>query len=77
MAGQEDSTIGELEKTVRTIYAIREMCGDLCNTTKEIIPGYFIGTVTAKVGITLCYYDVIYPKRIDLHFFGKHSKSSL
>ena len=42
--------IGELEKTVKTIYAIREMCGDLCNTTKQIKPGHFIGTVTAKVG---------------------------
>jgi len=48
-SGQEDSTIGELEKTVKTIYAIREMCGDLCNTTKQIKPGHFIGTVTAKV----------------------------
>ena len=50
VTGQEDSTIGELEKTVKTIYAIREMCGDLCNTTKQIKPGHFIGTVTAKVG---------------------------
>merc|ERR1712106_186146 len=38
-----------MEKTVKRINMIKEVCGDLCDTSKEIEPGEFVGSVTAKV----------------------------
>jgi len=38
-----------MEKTVKRIKMIKEVCGDLCDTSKEIEPGEFVGSVTAKV----------------------------
>ena len=38
-----------MEKTVKRIHMIKDVCGDLCDTSKEIEPGEFIGSVTAKV----------------------------
>ena len=38
-----------MEKTLKRIKMIKEVCGDLCDTSKEIEPGEFIGSVTAKV----------------------------
>ena len=42
--------MGAMDKTVKAIQAVREICGELCDTTKEITPGDFIGEVTSKVG---------------------------
>jgi len=38
-----------MEKTVKRIKMIREVCGDLCDTSKKIEPGEFMGSVTSKV----------------------------
>ena len=38
-----------MEKTLKRIKVIRELCGDLCDTTKDITPGEFMGSVTAQV----------------------------
>ena len=38
-----------MEKTMKRIKMIKEVCGDLCDTSKEIEPGEFVGSVTAKV----------------------------
>ena len=46
----EDDDLGGMDKTGKAILAIREICGELCDTTKEITPGDFMGTVTSKVG---------------------------
>ena len=46
----EDENLGAMDKTGKAILAIREICGELCDTTKAITPGAFIGTVTSKVG---------------------------
>ena len=40
-----------MEKTVKRINMIKDVCGDLCDTSKEIKPGEFMGSVTAKVYI--------------------------
>ena len=40
-----------MQKTLRRIKAIRKICGDLCDTSKEINPGEFLGSVTSKVMI--------------------------
>merc|ERR1712130_188723 len=37
------------KKIVRRIKKIQGQCGDLCDTTKSITPGHFLGSVTAKV----------------------------
>ena len=42
-----------MAKTMKKIKAIRELCDDLCDTSKKIKPGEFLGTVTAKV-----YYNI-------------------
>ena len=46
----EDDSLGAMDKTVHAVRAIREICGELCDTTKEIAQGDFIGAVTSKVG---------------------------
>ena len=38
-----------MQKTLERIEAIRKMCGDLCDTSKEINQGDFLGYVTSKV----------------------------
>ena len=38
-----------MQKTLRRIQSIQQMCGDLCDTSKEITPGDFMGSVTSKV----------------------------
>lgn len=38
-----------MQKTLERIKMIKKDCGDLCDTTKKIEPGEFIGSVTAKV----------------------------
>ena len=38
-----------MEKTMKRIKMVKEICGDLCDTSKEISPGEFMGSVTAKV----------------------------
>ena len=43
------SNVSPMQKTVRRIKAIQEMCGDLCDTSKEITPGEFLGSVTSAV----------------------------
>ena len=39
-----------MDKTGKAFQAIRDLCGELCDTTKEITPGDFVGAVTSKVG---------------------------
>merc|ERR1711892_1399612 len=38
-----------MEKTLKRIKMVKEVCGDLCDASKEIEPGEFLGSVTAKV----------------------------
>ena len=38
-----------MQKTLRRIQSIKQMFGDLCDTSKEITPGDFIWSVTSKV----------------------------
>ena len=38
-----------IEKTMKRIKIIRNLCGDLCDTTKKVTPGDFMGMITAKV----------------------------
>ena len=46
---QEFDKLEPMEKTQKRIEGIRQMCGDLCDTAKNITPGDLIGSVTAKV----------------------------
>ena len=41
-----------MQKTVERIKLIKKDCGELCDTTKKIEPGDFMGSVTAKVSIS-------------------------
>merc|ERR1711971_15277 len=45
----EDDSFGAMDKTVQAIRAICDICGELCDTTKEITQGDFMGAVTSKV----------------------------
>eukprot|EP00091_Calanus_sinicus_P002239 TRINITY_DN12279_c0_g1_i1.p1 TRINITY_DN12279_c0_g1~~TRINITY_DN12279_c0_g1_i1.p1 ORF type:complete len:386 (-),score=73.65 TRINITY_DN12279_c0_g1_i1:23-1180(-) len=45
----DEISLSPMEKTEEQIRAIRELCGELCDTTKPIVPGEFMGTVTSKV----------------------------
>ena len=41
--------LSPMQKTLKRIEGIRKMCGDLCDTSKEVHPGDFLGYVTSKV----------------------------
>lgn len=41
--------LSPMQKTLKRIEGIRKICGDLCDTSKEINPGDFLGYVTSKV----------------------------
>lgn len=43
------TSMDPMQKTLKRIQAIKQMCGDLCDTSKEITPGEFMGSVTSKV----------------------------
>merc|ERR1712013_255556 len=44
-----------MQKTLERIKLIKEDCGELCDTTKKIEPGVFMGSVTAKVDCPLLF----------------------
>merc|ERR1711892_219547 len=47
--GQQNIDPHAMDKTVETILEIKKICGELCDTSKKIIPDDFMGSVTSEV----------------------------
>ena len=55
----------EIDEVEEYLFRVKEMCGELCDYTKEVVPGKLLGTVSSKVSflfirersrITLAYF---------------------
>jgi len=55
-----------IERNLKRIKGIRNVCGDLCDTSKKITPGEFIGSVTAKVDCKAMFQSQVIRQPADL-----------
>ena len=39
----------EIDEVEEYLFRVKEMCGELCDYTKEVVPGKLLGTVSSKV----------------------------
>ena len=78
LSGGEVNCLDPMGKTLQIIERIRTLCGDLCDTTKKITPGDFMGTVTAKVGHHLpqCALNESVPRLTARHCSSPQSSTS-
>ena len=39
----------EIDEVEEYLFKVKELCGELCDYTKEVVPGKLLGTVSSKV----------------------------
>ena len=39
----------EIDEVEEYLFKVRELCGELCDYSKEVVPGKLLGTVSSKV----------------------------